>query len=61
MEGVSLKSRAISFAMCAGAVAFILALVATSNGQLRIDNVARALIPAIVCAVMTPSGWRAWY
>ncbi|WP_034160248.1 putative bifunctional diguanylate cyclase/phosphodiesterase [Sphingomonas sp. ERG5] len=52
MEGVSLKSRAIAFAMCAGAVAFILALVATSNGTIDIGNVARALIPAIVCAVM---------
>ena len=28
MEGFSLKSRAIAFAMCAGAVAFILALAA---------------------------------
>ncbi|WEK02045.1 MAG: EAL domain-containing protein [Candidatus Sphingomonas phytovorans] len=52
MEGVSLKSRAIVFAMCAGAVAFILALVATSNGQIGIDNISRALIPAVVCAVM---------
>ncbi|MGY4396562.1 diguanylate cyclase (GGDEF)-like protein [Sphingomonas sp. UYAg733] len=52
MEGVSLKSRAIAFAMCAGAVAFILALVATSNGNIDIGNISRALIPAIVCAVM---------
>ncbi|MEO9132708.1 MAG: EAL domain-containing protein [Sphingomonas sp.] len=52
MEGVSLKSRAIVFAMCAGAIAFILALVATSGGQHSITNVARALIPAVVCAVM---------
>jgi diguanylate cyclase (GGDEF)-like protein len=52
MEGVSLKSRAIAFAMCAGAVAFILAIVATSANGVDIDNVARALIPAIVCAVM---------
>lgn len=52
MEGVSLKSRAIAFAMSAGAIAFILALLATSRGQIDIDNIARALIPAIVCAVM---------
>src|SRR4051812_47399504 len=52
MEGVSLKSRAIVFAMCAGAVAFILALVATSSGQNSITNIAHALIPAVVCAVM---------
>ena len=52
MEGVSLKSRAIAFAMCAGAVAFILALVAASNGQISIGNISRALIPALVCAAM---------
>jgi diguanylate cyclase (GGDEF)-like protein len=52
MDGVSLKSRAIVFAMCAGAVAFILALVATSSGQIGIGNVSRALIPALVCAAM---------
>ena len=52
MEGVSLKSRAVTFAMCAGAVAFILALFATSSGGIGIDNVARAVIPAIVCAAM---------
>ncbi|WP_260598512.1 putative bifunctional diguanylate cyclase/phosphodiesterase [Sphingomonas endolithica] len=52
MEGVSLKGRAIAFAMCAGAVAFILAIVATSGKGMDGDNVARALIPAIVCAVM---------
>lgn len=52
MEGVSLKSRAIVFAMGAGAFAFILALVATSNGKIDVDNVSRALIPALVCAAM---------
>jgi diguanylate cyclase (GGDEF)-like protein len=52
MDGVSLKSRAIVFAMCAGAVAFILALVATSAGGIDITNISRALIPAVVCAVM---------
>ncbi|MEG3088709.1 putative bifunctional diguanylate cyclase/phosphodiesterase [Sphingomonas sp. PB4P5] len=53
MEGVSLKSRAIVFAMCAGAVAFILALVATTpDGEIGLDSVARALIAAIICAIM---------
>lgn len=52
MEGVTLKSRAIVFAMCSGAVAFILALAATSSGGVEISNISRALIPAIVCAVM---------
>jgi diguanylate cyclase (GGDEF)-like protein len=52
MREVTLKSRAIVFAMCAGAVAFILALVATSAGGVDLDNVARALIPALVCAAM---------
>jgi diguanylate cyclase (GGDEF)-like protein len=52
MEGFSLKSRAIAFAFCAGAVAFILALAATSHGQLDIESAARALIVAIICAVM---------
>ncbi len=52
MDEVSLKSRAIVFAMCAGAVAFILALVATSGGGVDITNVSRALIPAVVCAAM---------
>jgi diguanylate cyclase (GGDEF)-like protein len=52
VEGFTLKSRAIAFAMCAGAVAFILALAATSHGHLTIDGTARALIAAIVCGVM---------
>ncbi len=52
MEGFSLKGRAIVFALCAGATAFILALVATSGGRLDGANAARALIPAIICAAM---------
>ncbi|MCW3849386.1 EAL domain-containing protein [Sphingomonas sp. LB-2] len=52
MEGFSLKSRAIAFAMCAGAVAFILALAATSHGSVTMDGAARALIAAIVCGAM---------
>lgn len=52
VEGFSLKSRAIAFAMCAGAVAFILALAASSHGQFDVETAGRALIAAIVCAVM---------
>ncbi|MGL4313769.1 MAG: putative bifunctional diguanylate cyclase/phosphodiesterase [Sphingomonas sp.] len=52
MEGATLKSRAIAFAMAAGAFAFILSLVATSSGGIGMGGVARALVPAIVCAVM---------
>ena len=52
MDGVTLKSRAIVFAMCAGAVAFILAVVATSSGGVDITNLSRALIPALVCGAM---------
>jgi diguanylate cyclase (GGDEF)-like protein len=52
MEGVTLKSRAVVFALCAGGVAFILAVAATSNGHIGVDNIARAIIPAIVCAAM---------
>ncbi|TKD50970.1 putative bifunctional diguanylate cyclase/phosphodiesterase [Sphingomonas baiyangensis] len=52
MEGHSLKSRAIVFAVCAGAIAFILALFATSNDRPDADSAARALIAAIVCAVL---------
>ncbi|MES2096899.1 MAG: EAL domain-containing protein [Pseudomonadota bacterium] len=53
MESASLKGRAIVFALSAGAVVFILALLATSHGALTIENMGRALIPAIVCAVFS--------
>ncbi|QDZ06989.1 EAL domain-containing protein [Sphingomonas panacisoli] len=53
MESASLKGRAITFAMCAGAVVFILAVLATSHGTLSFDNLSRALVPAIVCAVFS--------
>lgn len=53
MEEDSLKSRAVVFALCAGAVAFILALLATSHGQIDGATVSTALIPAIVCGVMS--------
>lgn len=52
MNEVTLKSRAIAFAISAGAFAFILALVATSAGGIHVENVSRALIPAVVCGVM---------
>ncbi|MBW4332278.1 EAL domain-containing protein [Stakelama sp. CBK3Z-3] len=52
MEGVTLTSRAIVFAICAGATAFILALFATSAGHFTADSAARAVIPAIVCGAM---------
>lgn len=54
VEGVTLKSRAIAFAICAGAAAFILALAAASpGGQVTVESAARALIAAIVCAVLS--------
>jgi diguanylate cyclase (GGDEF)-like protein len=52
MEGTSLKSRAIAFAMCAGAFVFILALAAMSGGRFDTMSAQRALIPAIICAAM---------
>ena len=52
MNGVSLKSRAIVFAICAGAFVFILALAATSRGNFDTENAGRALIAAIICAAM---------
>ncbi|MDB5679215.1 EAL domain-containing protein [Sphingomonas bacterium] len=53
MESASLKGRAIKFALCAGAVVFILAVLATSHGAISIENLARALIPAVVCAAFS--------
>ncbi|WP_404338181.1 putative bifunctional diguanylate cyclase/phosphodiesterase [Sphingomonas sp. MMS12-HWE2-04] len=52
MEGFSLKSRAVAFAMCAGAVAFILAIAAAAPGEITADTAGRGLIAAIVCGVM---------
>jgi len=53
MESASLKGRAIVFALCAGAMVFILALLATAHGELSADTMGRALIPAIVCSVLS--------
>lgn len=52
MESTTLKSRAIVFAICAGAVAFILALCATASAGVDAGSIGRAIIPAIVCAAM---------
>jgi diguanylate cyclase (GGDEF)-like protein len=52
MTGMTLKSRAIAFAICAGAFVFILALAATSHGVLDAGSTTRALIAAIICAAM---------
>jgi diguanylate cyclase (GGDEF)-like protein len=52
VDGFSLKSRAIAFAMCAGAVAFILALAVTTHEQLGVEDAGRALIGAILVGVM---------
>ncbi|WP_414899512.1 putative bifunctional diguanylate cyclase/phosphodiesterase [Sphingomonas flavalba] len=52
MEGNSLKSRAIAFAFCVGAVSFILAMLAgAAHGGGRGFYV--ALVIAIICAVMS--------
>ncbi len=48
-----MKSRAIVFALSAGAVVFILALAATSHGRIDAEGAATALIPAVVCAAMS--------
>ncbi|WP_298673083.1 EAL domain-containing protein [uncultured Sphingomonas sp.] len=52
MERVTLKSRAVTFALCAGGVAFFLALLVTGRDNFGLGLYARALVPAIVCAVM---------
>ena len=52
MDGFSLKSRAIAFALCAGAFVFILALSATTRGTFDVASASRALIAAIICAAM---------
>jgi diguanylate cyclase len=53
MERLTLKSRAIAFAFCTGAVAFILALFASAPAGLQDGDLSRAIILAIVCAVMS--------
>ncbi|HEV2567586.1 putative bifunctional diguanylate cyclase/phosphodiesterase [Sphingomonas sp.] len=53
MERLTLKSRAIAFAFCSGAVAFILALFATAQSGIESGDLTRSVIIAIVCAVMS--------
>ena len=53
MHDFSLKSRAIVFALCAGAVAFILALFAGSSGRVDAESATYALIAAIICGVFS--------
>lgn len=52
MDGFTLRSKAIAFAICAGTIVFILALVASSAGRVDVENAAGALTAAIVCGVM---------
>lgn len=52
MDGVSLKSRAVVFALCAGAVAFFLAMLVTTRA-ISVVGFARALIPAIACGAFS--------
>lgn len=49
MVGVTLRSRAVTFALSAGAVAFFLALLVTTTSPFGVGDVVRALIPAVVC------------
>lgn len=51
MDGFSFKSRAISFAAGAGAIIFVLALLATSNDAVDMAAAGRALVVAIICAI----------
>jgi diguanylate cyclase (GGDEF)-like protein len=57
MEGISLKSRAIAFAMCVGAGSFILSIMAGGTGAMHnvtsSATAANALVVAIVCAAMS--------
>ncbi|UVO53032.1 bifunctional diguanylate cyclase/phosphodiesterase [Sphingomonas sp. SUN039] len=53
MEGVTLKSRAVAFAFCVGATAFILALIALADPTPDAPGVFRAVAIAIVCAIMS--------
>lgn len=53
MEGISLKSRAIAFAFCVGAVAFILTVFASTDRGFDPSRLTHAVIIAIICAVMS--------
>ncbi len=53
MEGISLQSRAIAFAVSIGAAAFILALLAAGDGKNEAESLTRALVLALICGVMS--------
>ena len=53
MEGVTLKSRAIAFAFCVGAVAFILSVASAPDAGHDSSSIVRAIIVAMVCAVLS--------
>lgn len=53
MGEVILKRCAVIFTLCAGAVAFVLALLATSNVTFDRDTIIIALIPAFICGAMS--------
>lgn len=48
-----LTRRAASFSLCAGAVTLFLALLATTQHGVSLENLAHALVPAIACAVLS--------
>ena len=52
MEEFSLKSRAISFAFCIGAVAFILAILAGVDSRHDAGSLIGAVVVALICGVM---------
>jgi len=52
MDGVSLKSRAIAFAVSAGAVVLILSLLNTAGDIGDPASIARSLIGALLCAAL---------
>lgn len=53
MEGLSLKSRAVAFALCAGALVFILALFAGAGSSVDPKNILASLVVAMICGVMS--------
>lgn len=53
VEGMTLKSRAVAFAFCVGAVAFILALFAGAGMGASGADLAQAIIIAIICGAMS--------
>lgn len=53
MESTSLKSRAIAFAFCIGAVSFILTLVTNADRTFDTARIAQAVTIAIICSIMS--------